>query len=532
MASSSLWRTSPPVYCLTVEWSPYPIRVATRRVKVALDGGSIRQYAPGLEEPEVAERLSLGGQSGAPRDVTVRCLLPVDVAARMARGGHWYGVTGELALWCELERWEDRVVLIAGRVTPTNTPARGTMLELQITEPSWEDPALFPPTDAVVSRATWPDCPEGSLGARYPWVFGVAGPYRDDEGTLTPRSISPAIVVHEANDVLLVAGHRVEATTVNVRNETRKLNADLSVTTTRDGQGRYVSVVDYTSEASGHADPEDDWTADHTYSIRDWDEGGHQAEDGPGPLRGLGDLILFFLRRSGVTVDLIAWRGLRDVMNRIEVGGYIDEPTPPMTLVKDVLLVLLPDVTLSSGPRGVRPVWWRPLSDGFYTPVTVGATYARVGDPTSADVAPVTDCEVLWGYDLEAGEYRGRAGVTSETYSGDLGPTAHARSGQGRHGRREQQSLESRWIGHRRCAEDVARTTVRMGWTSPEQDALSVPLWTYPLWELGGVLSITDSEQSWIDRRWWITGRSLRGGRVELALETVEDPVNAPRRAS
>lgn len=534
MASSSTWRTSPPVFTLTVDWSPYPIRVATRPVKVTTAERAIRQYGPGLEEPEIEERLTIGGQTGAPRDVTVRCLLPVDVSERMARGGHWFGVEGELALWSEAEPWEERVVLISGRVVPVSWGARGAPLELQITEPAWEDPAIWPPVDAAVTRRTWPDAPSGALGQSYPWVFGTAaGALRDEDGTAYSVPATPAIVVDDDGDRLLVAGHRVLADTVIIRNETRGASASFSVSTVVDGLGRYVSVVDFASETSGHGDPEDDWTAEDTYSVRDWaDGGGHQAEDGPGPLRGLGDLILFFLRRSGITVDLAAWRALRAEMNRIEIGGYLDDPSPPLTIIRDVLLPLLPDFALASGPRGIRPVWWRPLSTPPVLAVTVGATWARVGSPTLADAAPVTDCVVSWGYDLESGEYRGRAGITSDPFAGDLGPTAHARTGRARHGRGENLAMESRWLWHRRCAENVARTTVRMGWTPPEQDALSAPVWVYPLLDLGQVIAVTDAEQGWAERRFWIAGRSLRGGRCELAIEAVDDFVSAPRRAS
>lgn len=529
MASSALWRRSPPVYVLTVAWAPYPIRVATRRVSVTDREGRVRQYSAGLEEPEIEERVGLDGQGGGPRDVTVRCLLPVDVSARMSRGGHWWNVEGELALWCELEPWEERLVLLRGRVTPVSWGPRGNPLELQLSEPAWEDPAVWPPTDATVTRKTWPDAPESSLGARYPWVFGMlAGALRDEDGTAYSVPATPAVVVHEGDSLLLVAGHPVVATSVIIRNETQDDSSTLAVTTQRDGLGRYVSVVDFSSEGT--------WTAEDTYSVRDWDAGGHQAEDGPGPLRGLGDLILYWLRRSGLTVDLSAWRAYRDVWNRVEVAGYVDDPVAPLTFVRDVVLPLLPDLALAPGPRGIRPVWWRPLAGGHVREITVGATYARTETaPTLADAQPVTDVDVAFGRDLEEDEHRGKAGVVGDEWSSNAtssGPTTHSRAGRARHGRPELLSLESRWLWQARDAHDVARTRVRMGWTPPEQDVLSIPLWALPLHELGEVVSVTDEETTQVERRWWVAGRSIRGGRVELALERVEDPVSAPRRAS
>jgi len=534
MASSAAWRTSPPVFVLTVDWGPHPIRVATRRVVVTDRKGQVRQYAAGLEEPEVEESVSLGGQSSGPRDVTVRMLLSVDLSERMAKGASWWNVQGELALWSEAEAWEERVVLLSGRITPVSGGRRGSLLELQLSEPAWEDPALFPPPEATVSKKTWPDAPESSLGARYPWVFGVAaGALRDDDGTAYSVPATPAICVDESGNRLLVAGHRVLASTVIVKNETRGASATLAASTVRDGLGAYVSVVDFTGEASGHGDPEDDWLADDTYSVRDWGDGALQAEDGEGPLRGLGDLMLFLSRRSGVTMDLAAWRSIRDVGNRLEIGGYLDDSNPPLGTIKDVFLPLLPDVTLASGPKGIRPVWFRPLSGGHAAPITIGATYARVNpDPTTSDSEPVTDVDVSYGYDVEKGEYRGRAGVTGDPWAGVLGPTTHSRTGRARHGRPERVSLESRWLWSSRCAQDVARTTVRMGWTPPEQDVLSCPIWAYPLFPLGEVVEVTDEDADRYGQRWWVTGRALRGGRVELSLERVEDPVSASRRAA
>lgn len=534
MASSAVWRTSPPVFCLTVDWSPAPIRVATRRIAVTTRDGKVKQYAGGLEEPEVEETVSLGGQSSGPRDVTVRMLLSVDLSEKLAKGASWWNVTGELALYSEAEAWEERVVLLSGRVTPVSGGRRGSLLELQLSEPAWEDPALFPPPEAAVSKKTWPDAPESSLGSRYPWVFGVsAGALRDDDGTAYSVPATPAVCVDESGNRLLVAGHRVLASTVIVRNETRGASTTLAVSTVRDELGAYVSVCDYTGEASGHSDPEDDWLADDTYSVRDWTGGALQAEDGEGPLRGLGDLMLFLARRSGVTMDLPAWRAVRDVGNRLEIGGYLDDASAPLGTIKDVFLPLLPDLTLASGPQGIRPIWFRPLAGGHAVPITVGATFARVNpDPTTSDTTPVTDADVSYGYDVERGEYRGRSGVTGDPWSGDLGPTTHSRTGRARHGRPERVSLESRWLWSARCAQDVARTTVRMAWTPPDQDALSAPIWAYPLFPLGTVVSVTDEDAGRFSQRWWVTGRTLREGWVELNLERVEDPVSAPRRAS
>lgn len=528
MASAAVWRTDPPVLCLTVEGPATTLRVASRRVSVTDERGRVLQYAGGLEEPELVTPLELGGASGGPRSVTLRCLPPYNVAERVAIAGGWGEVRGELALWCPSEPWGARVVVLRGRVQPTTWGPRGAVLELELAEPPWDDPAVWPPADAVVTREAWPDAPDSSLGARYPFVFGTPGTMRDDGGTAVSYPATPAIWIDDVNDKALICGEPVLASQVIVYNATAAASYTATVSTERDGFGRACAIVDLAGAA---------WTVGDELSVRDWTagatDGGIQALDSAAALRGLGDLLLYLWLRSGLDVDLSAWRALRDEFNRIEIGGYFDEPTAVASLVRDVLLPLAPDLALAPGPRGVRPVWWRPWSYATGQQLTLAQTYARAqAQPTRADQEPITEAEVAFGYDLSAGEYRGALGVCSARWAGgELWPTAHARAGYARVRRAQGERLETAWVWRREAAADVARTLVRLYWTSPEQDEISAPLWTWPLWREGEVVFVSDAETAQIERPWWVAGVGLRDGRCVLSLLRVEDPISAPRRA-
>ena len=524
--SAAVWRSSPPVAVLTITGAGVPIRVATRRVVATDREGKVMQFAGALDEPTVEQRVGLDGASGGARSVTLRCVPAVDVAEQVARAGGWGDVSGELALWSEAEPWEARTVLLRGRITPASWGPRGAALEVELSEPAWEDVALWPPADAVVTRRTWPDAPEAALGVRYPWPFGLPGNFFDDDGGAASYPATPAVVVDEANLLLLVSGEAVVTATVIIYNQTALDSGTFSVSMVYDGLGRQVAQVDVSSKSGSG------WTAADTYFVRDWGDGAIQAPDSAGALRGLGDLLLYLWRRSALRVDLAAWRALRDVLNRVEIAGYLDDPTPPADLIRDQLLPLAPDLALSPGARGVRPIWWRPLGEASARAITVGATYAREQtQPTRADRSGITDIEVAFGYDLAADEYRGAVGVSSQRWDGSSrGPTSHARSAVARERREQAQRIEARWLWSRDAAHGVARTLSRMAWAAPEQDVLSAPLWTWSLWREGDVVEVTETETAQDARRWWVSGVGLAAGRVVLSLERVEDPVGTVRR--
>ena len=79
---------------------------------------------------------------------------------------------------------------------------------------------------------------------------------------------------------------------------------------------------------------------------------------GVGAPTGAGDLLIWFLRRSSLRLDVGRWEAARGYLNRFRFSGYIDEAVSPWEYIQDNFLPLLP-LSIRSGPSGHYPVIWR-----------------------------------------------------------------------------------------------------------------------------------------------------------------------------
>lgn len=297
-------------------------------------------YDPFQQEPRV-------------QSVSVEVTWPPDdpVGAIIAEGHRFTDSTAEVALWEDGTTYEAREVLVSGKPSEPEYGAIDQPVAFSVESRPWIDAGSTHLETQRVSDQTWPTG-DATGDAWYPIVIGRPGWAIPSIALLSGyQPASPArVVTRSGNNAqkLLIAGHAVESTQVDISDGTT--SETFNVSTEADGLGQIVAVVDI-SGASFISLTTDSYTVS-------WEYGG--AMLGPdGAVSGGGDALEWALSRMDYPVDWSTVRAWRRWLNRFAVAGYVDEPTAPWDLITDAWLDnLLPvSVVLRGGRLTVIP--WR-----------------------------------------------------------------------------------------------------------------------------------------------------------------------------
>ena len=371
-------------YLLTIEWGGVTYRWSTRPCAPVDADGTIHVFDGQIGDVDLTLSFELFATAPELVSVPFSLLFPVDVALRVARGFDLATATGELALWVDGTAWEDRRVLLNGDVVNPSYGADAEPVDFSLEQPPFSDAGSLIASTAVVSDDTWNDRlgdqAVGTDGLAYPFIIGAPGYYDTLSSGPTGTSGSRAIVVDDGSgnaDTLLIAGHPVVGTRCRIFSTTNNETFDITVTT--DGLGLPVSVVDVTSAGTLTRSGTDYWVV--------WQDGASGTVQGGFPgiydtpfLEGAGDVLLFMLQRSTLTVDVGRCQAAAALLNHIKIGAMIDEPVTPWDWLTDNLLPLLP-MSLVSGPDGVYPVVWR--YDATTTDAVIALTEGEQVERTS-----------------------------------------------------------------------------------------------------------------------------------------------------
>ena len=204
------------------------------------------------------------------------------------------------------------------------------------------------------SAATWPAAGEAAQGLYYPLVWGQPGIWTEPDGTQRNTSGSPAFIVDESNNILLIADGRTEAgeqgLTVQVFNASADDNDQETAYLTTDGAGRTVTVVDLTGSSATV-------NGAHQYYVR-WDNGGGAIGRRDEVVSNLGELVWYVLHRSGAPFDRGRIAALIPWLSQIPSAGYIDDPAATAwDWLGGNVLDLVP-AGVAAGPEGPYLVPW------------------------------------------------------------------------------------------------------------------------------------------------------------------------------
>jgi hypothetical protein len=415
-----------PVILLDLHYAGQVYRVASEPIDVVDSTGRSLSYAGGLSPVDVAETLGRLSIDAAAPTATVRCVLPIDVAA-YRRAGHdltratatlWMAPcpAGEARLSTPMVLAADRWPLLTGsirRPTYAIPDAPPGAVEFTLSAAPWTTSAPIVPADARITSATWPGASREAFGKRYPRIIGAPGGFSTG-GAATDAAGSPAYCIQRSGagdaEILLVAGHTVAAGLIGIIDPSGNVYSQTPTSTT-DAQGRQIAYVNIT----GAAAPFDLTATEYWVS---W------GDDAQFPTDAV-DVLVWALSLTGQPADVPSFEALKGRVPSVKIATYINDDSTPWEWVQANVLPLLP-VTVRRGPDGLYPVVYDSAVRGSAARAHVQASdspdYGGAGDwvavsgvtvqtePEDLDAATV----VRYAYDGQRGGPLGAVAVDSQ----------------------------------------------------------------------------------------------------------------------
>ena len=520
------------VWLLDIESGGDVIRLSTEPLEAPTgEQGAPVAYFPGLEfAEEVPETVDPFGDSPGLRSVDLSLYLDhlehIDtLPALIDDGFDIASARGLLRLYGRTSGTVSTVVDGVFRGVEYGLP--GDPLTCSLEEVTEDDPGLFPPADAKVTVATWPNASDKAIGERYPWVLGEPG----EPGVYT----GPGIFVDTTGgaELLLVAGHEVQASSVVIVNDSDNTFAVRAVTTTADGNGRFCSTVNL--NASGITiDTGDD------YFVRWGNAGGGLLKEDGALLRGAGDVVRWMLGYSKGRIDSGRVSAATPFLNGFQIDTVIQAPPDsrfsPWEWLADHLLPILP-VDVRGGPGGHYLAVWRHEATGQDPATHIDVDGGRASLVSSVSYSDREDVanEIALSYksDPRGNKYHGRAVVTGDVDSADpdarsnLACIASRSRYRDSHGAPEvrvmEESSEVIWS-------DATAGAVLAWWA--QRYALQARLVGYQAdaevcghLEPGDRVTVTHSDMNWTAKPFLVESATLRlDGQALLDLREIVDP--------
>jgi hypothetical protein len=384
-----------------VDWGGAIYRFSNIPVEIAYDDGDY-QFQGQLDQLDYVEESDLFELSVEANSVSVAVVFPHNMVQEFRGGRILDGARAELSYIMvrngqPLQTWEERILLFEGEISQ---PIIGDPEEpegfaaFSVEQQPYDMSGYLLDQDNLINISKFPQLPNDiGPGKPYPLVFGNPSNSIRSDGTNVPNLHStPAYPIDHtggeggSHDYLMIAGHKVEASKVMIRDGDYRV-ATVDVEEAKDTNGVLYSYVDihgssvYTADASGHSNKSyfTKWynpTGAGSYA------GAHLNPFGEGLLEGGGDLIMFALSKTGMDVDWEAWGSVAQLLNDYRFAGYVNEPRiTAWDWLNQNILPLMP-VSVVSGPYGLRPIIYLQYFQGeriaFTTHILEGSDFQRI----------------------------------------------------------------------------------------------------------------------------------------------------------
>ena len=380
-------------WLLDLTYAGQIVRLSHEAVTVASDGGDL-QYAGCLDTFNVPLALDLF--SGAASLLTVRLagVLPVNVPRLVALGHDLGAARGELSQWIEGTPYEDRRVVLRGKVRDPEYGAEDEPVNFSLEDSMYDDQGLVPEVAAAATIATcgsteYFTLAAGERGLSYPFVFGYPGKcslgdVAGSQGTWAEHDPFP-VGAGYSGFRLVLAGHRVTAGFVyaraaegsaleryQVKHKVDLLGREIAIIDWRvtepptpdafsavDGAGTYYALGSAAIPASMQpvADEQSDVFVTWRDPIDTEDGGGLRGADGH-TVRGAGDVLEEVLNLSTMAIDRTRINAIKPLLNGYKIDAVIEAGVKPWYWVLANLLPILP-ISVVKGPAGVYVVVWK-----------------------------------------------------------------------------------------------------------------------------------------------------------------------------
>lgn len=504
-------------------------------------------FVPGLSPVTGVDRLLTWFTGSAQtRTVSVSVLLPVSMAQLMSQGHSMLMGTAELAQHYDGQTWEQRRVLIRGRVVDPVFDGEGHPFAFAISENPGEDQGSLLIETQRVSSETFPRLdavrPSAYVGANeridpningayLPVIIGTPG-----EGAIlkvagldiTERVAAVPVLYVERTDsnvtvgdhVFALAQHEVKATTCYIHNVTDGLTDTAAVV----GHG-----VDGLGQRFAYARPSANNRIPVSESIEVYASFGQTAGGGmpdpfgPGVLRRADHVILWALSRSSIRWDP-AMAPRLEALRAFQIDGFINTQAKAWPWLRDKILPLLP-VSVGGGPDGVSIVPWRPdaTASEAVAGLEVGRNCRRVAPVSYATDQPVANrFAIRFGLSARTGIYgqwRARTGArtTAEEGSSYVTSDLWCSRSQSVFGVVDADPVETEYISDGATADLILAWMARARTFPRAVTGLMLDRsldWLRP----GDVVTLADSSLSMSGHVVHIEGLSMQSGRIACAV--------------
>ena len=354
-------------WLLDLTWAGKTTRYAAERTWATVDGAEL-EYVPGLHwQRSTDSRLTPygGAPAGVSASVTIHPIMAGLSMPELVAEGHNPGAARAVLRLYAVATDEARIV-VQGRLRDPQWGAADEPLVATLESiPAPDERGSFWRRSNRVLASTFPDTDSQASMEYYPIVVGSPAGYTDSGHT--PFSGSPGLLVDEtggSETVLLSMGHTVAGTngdSVYLSNYGAGSSGNLTAANDYDNDGFPVTIADASSPGGGTAPVDGDelWVAwrsatnVRTYGI---------AGPNNAPIRGLGDVILWALRRSTVSHDEGRIAGQLARLNHYAVDTYVqrspDRDVIPYEWIAGTVLRHLP-WSPHVGAHGLYYLPWR-----------------------------------------------------------------------------------------------------------------------------------------------------------------------------
>lgn len=355
------------VTLLTVDVDGRVFRMSHSRVVVTSSVLGDLVYEAGLGDVDLTQALDIFSSGSESPSVSVEALWPVPLAPVVMAGHQLSQAPAELSRWVPGVSFEDRLVVLAGRVSSPEWGSEEALVKFSVELGDLTDTATIPDARDVTEEAVWDTSylGEGDVGLTLPIIIGYPG----IDATRTSGCVTGSHAVwlskRTYQHLLLIAGHPVEAATVLVNCDADPDGQVVEVGTVVDRRGLTRSVIKmgplgYDDPASGSylgPDYAPDVSATATITVG-WfaGSGGMLGPDGK-VMRRAGDVLTWALQESDVACDLGACAAQAPKLAPFLVDAKVDASVAPLDWARSTLLPWLP-ASLVAGPRGYSFVVW------------------------------------------------------------------------------------------------------------------------------------------------------------------------------
>lgn len=542
-------------------WSSLPIDVTNA-------AGETLRFHGGLDLRSLEDELAVMTSEPEVLSASFDVLWPEgqDLAELIGWGHDFGSATGELAVIVSGSTYENRQVVIDGRVIEPEYGEQYEPVSFSLEALPWQAAQRFASTRAgVVTRTTTftPYSPweairrmtpvristalEVDYGKRYPLVIGAPGNFIDVDGTEKNVPGSPVIVTNtnvigdgtktEADEIAVAVGGTDTTTATLIYTDAegdRQTVAITNLVEDSDDLGTRIVTSDINTELANQEQQQG-----YPFFLS-WSNGGALRNPfGPGDLESAGDVCRYMLSRANLQVDMGSWVAASAYLNRWTIGAYIDENAEPYQWLAENVFPLLP-LTVHAGPRGKTPIIWRwdATKKDAIDHLEAGRRVDRVS-PVAYERAPdelISEVHISWALDVDARAYEREsiflASVeidpsTGQPYDQEEHATSYAKSAASRLGRARVDSLETDVLYDFTSVACTAAWRLIAFGQAHRSVTYDVPSW-YQWLPLGAVVTVTDASLGWSNRIALVQGISLvdtSTTRVRLAVIETPDRV-------